>query len=154
MSINVKSPLLDSHNSISVEAARRITAAAIAEANRNGWAVAVAIVDAAGDLVFFERIDETQPASTSIAQDKARAAARFKRPTRAFEEALAAGRQAILGLPHAVPLDGGLPLIADGRLVGAVGVSGVTSQQDGVCAQAVVDALAREFDPPPSAVRR
>ena len=93
--------------------------------------------------MFFERLDETQQASVLVSQAKARTAARFKRPSKAFEDALAGGRQAILGMPDVVPIEGGVPLVIDGRIVGAIGVSGVTSQQDGVCAQAGVEALAR-----------
>ena len=128
---------------IGVELARGVARAAIAEATRQGWTVAVAVVDAGGDLVYFERIDHTQAAGSQIAQDKARTAVRFKRPTRLLEAGIAAGRHAILGLPGAIPLDGGLPLIVDGAIVGAIGVSGVNSDQDGVVAQAGVDALAR-----------
>lgn len=135
--------LLTGYGSIGVEAARKVAAAAIAEGKKHGWNVAVAIVDAAGELVFFERIDDTQPASVDVSQAKARTAARFKRPSKALEDALAGGRQAILGMPGAVPIEGGVPLVIDGRIVGAIGVSGVTSQQDGVCAQAGVDALAQ-----------
>ena len=127
---------------IGVETARRIAAAAIAEGKRNGWTVAVAIVDPGGDLVFFERIDDTQAAGSHIACEKARTATRFKRSTKLLEDALTGGRHAILGLPGAVPLEGGLPLIVDGKIIGAIGVSGASSQQDGVCAQAGVDALA------------
>jgi uncharacterized protein GlcG (DUF336 family) len=127
---------------IGVEIARQVAAAAIAEGKRNSWTVAVAIVDPGGDLVFFERIDDTQAASSQISQDKARTAARFKRATKVLEDGLAAGRHAILGLPGAIPLEGGLPLIVDGKIIGAIGVSGATSQQDGVCAQAGVDFLA------------
>ncbi len=129
--------------SIGVEAARKFAATATAEAKKNGWTVAVAVVDPAGDLVFFERMDSTQVASTKVAQDKARTAARFKRPTKAFEEALAGGRQAILGLPDVVPLEGGIPIVVEDRIVGAIGVSGATSQQDGVCAQAAVNAMGK-----------
>ena len=130
--------------SINLETARKVAAAAAAEARKNGWTVAVAIVDTAGDLVYFERADDTQVASSTIAQDKARTAARFKRPTKAFEEALASGRQVILAIPDAVPIEGGIPLVMDGKVVGAIGVSGVTSQQDGVCAQAAIDAFSKE----------
>ena len=129
--------------SINLETARTVATAAIAEAARNGWTVAVAIVDAGGDLVYFERLDGTQVASSQISQDKARTAARFKRPSKQFEDALAGGRLAILGLAGITPLEGGIPLILDGKIVGAVGVSGVTSQQDGVCAQAGADALGK-----------
>lgn len=129
--------------SINLETARKVAAAAAAEARKNGWTVAVAIVDTAGDLVYFERTDDTQVASSQVAQDKARTAVRFKRPSKAFEDALASGRLAILGMPNVIPLEGGIPLLVDGKIVGAIGVSGVTSQQDGVCAQAGVDAIAR-----------
>jgi uncharacterized protein GlcG (DUF336 family) len=130
--------------SISVEAARKVAATAAAEGKKNGWNVAVAIVDTSGELVFFERMDNTQAASVLVSQDKARCAARFKRPTKAFEDALAGGRQAVLGLPGAVPLEGGIPLIVDGKIIGAVGVSGGTSPQDGVCAQAGADSLGKQ----------
>jgi glc operon protein GlcG len=129
--------------SINLETARKVAAAAATEARKNGWTVAVAIVDTAGDLVYFERADDTQVASAQVAQDKARTAVRFKRPSKAFEDALAGGRLAILGMPNVIPVEGGIPLLVDGKIIGAVGVSGVTSQQDGVCAQAGVDALAR-----------
>ncbi|HEX3757392.1 MAG TPA: heme-binding protein [Kofleriaceae bacterium] len=129
--------------SINLETARKVATAAAAEARKNGWTVAVAIVDTAGDLVYFERADDTQVASTTVAQDKARTAVRFKRPSKAFEDALVGGRMGILAMPGVVPLEGGMLLLVDGKIVGAIGVSGVTSQQDGVCAQAGVDALAR-----------
>lgn len=129
--------------SINLETARKVAAAAAAEARKNAWTVAVAIVDTAGDLVYFERADDTQVASSTIAQDKARTAVRFKRPSKAFEDTLHGGRHAILAMPGVLPLEGGIPLLIDGKIVGAIGVSGVTSQQDGVCAQAGVDALAR-----------
>ena len=127
---------------IGVETARTIAAAAIAEGKKNGWAVAVAIVDTAGDLVFFERIDHTQVGSIKVVQDKARSAARFKRPTKTFEDALAGGRQAILAIADLTPVEGGIPLLIDDQIVGAIGVSGATSQQDGICAQAGADTLA------------
>jgi uncharacterized protein GlcG (DUF336 family) len=129
--------------SINLETARKVAAAAVAEGRKNGWTVAVAIVDTAGELVYFERMDDTQVASTKVSQDKARTAARFKRPSKAFEEALAGGRLAILGLDGVTPLEGGIPLVAGGKVIGAVGVSGVTSQQDGVCAQAGADVLGK-----------
>ena len=134
---------------ISVEVARKLAATAIAEGKKNGWTVAVAIVDTAGDLVFFERMDNTQAASTIVAQEKARTAARFKRPTKAFEDALAGGRQAILGLPGVTPLEGGIPLVIEGKIVGAIGVSGATSPQDGMCAQAAADTLGKQPTLPP-----
>jgi glc operon protein GlcG len=127
---------------INAEAARKVAAAAIAEAKKNGWTMAVAVVDTSGTLVHFERVDNTQVGSIRVAQDKARSSAQFKRPTKAFEDALAGGRQAILGLAGAVPLEGGLPLLDAGKIIGGLGVSGGTSQQDGVAAKAGADALA------------
>ncbi len=128
---------------ISLESAKRVATPALAEARRNNWSIAVAIVDGAGELVYFERVDGTQAASTTVAIEKARSAARFKRPTKAFEDALAAGGEGlrILGLQGAVPIEGGLPLVMDGKIVGAIGVSGGTSQQDGQCAKAGADLL-------------
>jgi glc operon protein GlcG len=122
---------------IPLENAKRVAAPAVAEARRNNWSMAVAIVDGAGELVYFERADGTQAASPTIAIEKARSAARFKRPTKVLQDALAAGGEGlrILKLDGAVPVEGGLPLLLDGKIVGAIGVSGGTSQQDGQCAQ-------------------
>jgi uncharacterized protein GlcG (DUF336 family) len=131
--------------SITLEHARKVAAAAMAEVVRNHWTMAVAIVDTAGDLVYFEKMDDTQVASTIVCQEKARSAARFKRSTKAFQDMLAAGGEGVrvLGIHGAVPVEGGLPLIADGKVIGAIGVSGGTSPQDGQCAQAGVDALSK-----------
>lgn len=129
---------------IPVETARKVAAAAIAEARKNGWTVAAAIVDTAGDLVFYEKMDNTQIASAIVSQEKARTAVRFKRPSKAFEDALVGGRQAILSLPGVTPLEGGLPLVIDGKVVGAIGVSGGTSPQDGQCAAAGVEVLGKQ----------
>lgn len=126
---------------VSVDVARKAADAAIAEGKKNGWNVAAAVVDPAGELVFFERMDNTQSASVVIAQEKARTAAMFKRPSKALEEALAGGRMAILKLPGATPVEGGIPLLIDGKIVGAVGVSGATSPQDGQCAAAGIEAV-------------
>jgi uncharacterized protein GlcG (DUF336 family) len=126
---------------IGVDVARKVAAAALAEGKKNGWTVAAAVVDGGGALVYFERIDGTQSGSSEVAVAKARSSAAFKRPTKAFEDGVAGGRQALLGLPGAVPLEGGIPLIVDGKIVGAIGVSGATSQQDGVCAQAGVNVV-------------
>jgi glc operon protein GlcG len=128
---------------ITVETAKKIAAPAIAEARKNNWNMAVAIVDTAGDLVYFEKMDDTQVGSTQVAQSKARSAARFKRPTKAFQDALAAGGEGlrILALDGAIPVEGGIPLVAGGKIVGAIGASGGTSQQDGMVAQAGASAL-------------
>ena len=125
-------------NSITADQAKPIAAAAIAEAKKNKWTMAIAIVDPAGDLVYFEKMDDTQAGSVGIAQAKARSAARFKRPTKAFQDALAGGGEGwrILALEGAVPVEGGLPLMMGGKVVGAIGASGGTSQQDGQTAAA------------------
>jgi uncharacterized protein GlcG (DUF336 family) len=128
---------------IALDMARKLAAPALTEAAKNNWTVAVAIVGPSGELIYFEKMDNTQVASASVAIDKARSAAIFKRPTKAFEDALAAGGDGlrILGLPGAVPLEGGIPLVIDGRIVGAIGVSGATSAQDAQCAKAGADSL-------------
>ncbi|WP_442756485.1 GlcG/HbpS family heme-binding protein [Methylocystis sp. JAN1] len=125
--------------------AKRVAAAAAQEAQRNGWSVVIAIVDDAGLPVYLERLDGVQPASCDIAQAKARSAALFKRPTKALEETVASGRAALLSLPHITPVEGGLPLLHEGQVVGAIGVSGVQSFEDGVVAKAGADALAAEI---------
>jgi uncharacterized protein GlcG (DUF336 family) len=129
--------------SIPLNVAKTAAAAAIAEAREHTWDMAVAIVDTAGSLVYFEKMDDTQAGSVAVAQAKARSAALFKRSTKAFQDTLAAGGEGlrVLGLAGAVPVEGGLPLIIDGKIAGAIGVSGGTSGQDGQCAQAGVAAL-------------
>jgi uncharacterized protein GlcG (DUF336 family) len=127
---------------ISIDAAKKIAAGALAEARNNNWLMAVAIVDIAGDLVYFERMDGTQAASTFVAVDKARSAARFKRPTKAFQDMLTSGGEGmrVLGIAGAVPVEGGVPIADGGKITGAVGVSGGTSAQDGQCARAGLEA--------------
>ena len=129
--------------SINGENAKKVAAAALAEARKNNWTMAVAVVDTAGDLVYFEKLDGTQAASVGIAVDKARSSARFKRPTKALQDVLAAGGEGLrlLALQGAVPVDGGVPLLIEGKIVGAIGMSGGTSAQDGQCAAAGVAAL-------------
>ena len=129
--------------SITLDVAKTAAAAATAEARENTWDMAVAIVDTAGSLVYFEKMDDTQAGSVTVAQAKARSAVLFKRSTKAFQDTLAAGGEGlrVLGLVGAVPVEGGLPLFIDGKIAGAIGVSGGTSGQDGQCAQAGVAAL-------------
>jgi uncharacterized protein GlcG (DUF336 family) len=128
---------------VALETAKKAAAPALAEARKNNWPMAVAIVDSAGHLVYFEKMDGTQTGSVAVAIDKARSAALFKRPTKAFQDTLAAGGDGlrILKLENAVPVEGGIPLVMDGKIVGAIGLSGGTSQQDGQCAQAGANAL-------------
>ena len=135
---------------LTLAAAKAITAAAEAFARERGWTVAIAVVDAAGGLILFQLkwlgltvgcIDDTQPGSQEVAVHKARTAARFKRPTKALEEAIAGGRQALLSLPGVTSVEGGLPIAVAGRVVGAVGVSGMQSSQDSQVAEAGLGAF-------------
>jgi glc operon protein GlcG len=128
---------------ISLDAAKRVAAAAAAEARTNNWRMAIAVVDPAGSLIYYEKMDDTQIGSARVAIDKARSAALYKRPTKAFQDAVAGGGLGvrILGLEGAVPLEGGLPLLSAGKLVGAIGVSGDLSENDGQCARAAVAIL-------------
>jgi uncharacterized protein GlcG (DUF336 family) len=126
---------------LTLAVAKQIAAAAAAEAETNKWNVVIAIVDDGGYLVYLERRDETQIGSIEVAIQKAKTAVSFKRPTKALDDALTGGRMAILTLPGALPLEGGVPITLDGKVLGAVGVSGVTAQQDGQIATAGVKAL-------------
>lgn len=123
--------------------AKRALAAAQAEATKNKWEVAIAVVDTGGHLVAFERMDTTQYGSANVALEKARTAVAFRRPSKAFQDTVAAGGEGlrILGLTGAMPLEGGLPIVVGGKVVGAIGVSGVTSAQDGQIAAAGTAAL-------------
>lgn len=126
---------------LTLEGAKRIAAAAEAEARKNQWNVAIAVVDEAGLLVHYLRIDDTQTASPEIAIGKARTAAMFRRPTKAMEDAVAKGRPVVMTFPGAVPVQGGLPLVSGGRVIGGIGVSGVQSHQDEIVAKAGADVL-------------
>ncbi|HMF89203.1 MAG TPA: heme-binding protein [Candidatus Angelobacter sp.] len=123
---------------ISLENAKKAAAAAQAEAVKNNWKMAVAVVDPSGTLIYFEKADNTQIGSANVAIDKARSAALYKRPTKAFQDALASGGAGmrVLGLQGAVPVEGGVPILSDGKVIGAIGVSGANSDQDGQCASA------------------
>ncbi len=130
--------------SVNYETARKVVAAAIADAKRQSLPMAVAVVDNAGQLVAFERMDNTQTASIAVSQDKAISAAMYRRPTKAFQDLVAGGGVGlrVLTLRGANAVEGGVPLIVDGKIIGAIGVSGGSSDQDGVVAKAGVDALA------------
>jgi glc operon protein GlcG len=129
---------------LTLEAAKKVAAAAEEEALKNKWTVVIAIVDDGGALVYLQRLDETQIGSIEVAIQKAKTAVSFKRPTKALEDAvITGGRTVVLSLPGALPIEGGLPLIVDGKVIGAIGVSGVTAAQDGQIAKAGVDALAK-----------
>jgi uncharacterized protein GlcG (DUF336 family) len=129
---------------VTLEQARKAIAAGQAEARKNSWPVAIAIVDNAGHLVAFEKMDNTQTASVEVAQDKAVSAAIYRRSTKVVQDGLAGGGAGLrlLGLRGMSPVEGGLPLIIDGKIIGGIGVSGVNSDQDGVVAKAGGDAVA------------
>jgi glc operon protein GlcG len=121
---------------IGLEQAKKIAAGAAAESKKNGWRMAIAIVDNHGFLVYYERMDDTQTASVDVAVDKAKAAAMYRRPTKAFEDGIAKGRVALLGLRGATPIEGGLPIMSGNKVIGAIGVSGANSDQDAAAAAA------------------
>jgi glc operon protein GlcG len=129
--------------SIGLDAAKKAAAAAIAEARKNNLFMAVAVVDTGGYLVYFEKMDGTQTGSVDLAVEKARASVLFRRPTKFFQDGLAAGGEGLrfLRLTGSIPVDGGNPLVVDGKIVGAVGVSGGTSDQDGRVAKAGADSM-------------
>ena len=128
---------------ISLEQAKKPAAAAKAEAAKNNWTMAIAIVDTSGNLVYYEKMDNTQIGSATVAIDKARSAVLYKRPTKAWQDGLAAGGTGlrILRIQGAMPVEGGHPLILDGKIIGAIGVSGDSSEHDNQCATAGVAAL-------------
>jgi glc operon protein GlcG len=126
---------------LTLEGAKKVAAAAEAEARKNGWNVVIAVVDDGGSLLYLQRIDGTQTGSIDVAIQKARTAQAFKRPTRVFEDAIAGGRVALVALHGALPLEGGVPIMVGGQLVGAIGVSGVKSTEDGQIAKAGAEAI-------------
>jgi glc operon protein GlcG len=120
---------------LSLDAANKIVAGAIAEAKANNWSVDIAIVDEGGNLLSFQRMDGASIGAIDAAIGKARTASLYRRPTKVLEE-VAKTRPAILTLPNSVLLQGGVPVVVNGQIVGAVGVGGVTSQQDEQIAEA------------------
>jgi len=128
---------------IGIENARRVMAAAEAEATKNNWAVVIAIIDSGGHIVMMHRFDNTQLSSIDISQGKAKTALMFKRPTKVLDDAIQAGGGGLrfLALKDIVPLEGGIPIVIDGKIVGAIGVSGVLSSQDAQIARSGIDGL-------------
>ncbi len=139
-SLNASAQLADK-KVLTLEGAKKVAAAADAEARKNNWNVVIVVVDDGGNLLYLQRNDGTQTGSIDIAIQKARTSQAFKRSTKVFEDAIAGGRTALLALPGALPLEGGLPLMSGGQLVGAIGVSGVKSTEDGQIAKAGADTL-------------
>jgi glc operon protein GlcG len=135
LSCSLQAQLL-TKNSVSLELAKKIAARAEAEAVKNKWTMVIVILDDGGNLVYLERMYNTQLASIEVAQQKAKTALQFKRPTKIFEDQMAGGRNALLSMPSVIGIEGGVPLIVDGAIVGSIGVSGMKSSEDGVVAQA------------------
>ena len=129
-------PQLPTKKVLTLDAAKQIAAAAHEEARKNRWTMAISIVDDGAHLLYLERMDGTQIASVIVAQDKAATAVRFKRPTKALEDAVAGGRLVVMKLAGATPIEGGLPIVVEGEVIGGIGVSGATSPQDGQVAAA------------------
>lgn len=126
---------------ITLDSAKKIAAVAEAEAKKNNFPMAIAIVDSSGTLTYFTKLDGTQLASVDIAIGKARTANNFKRPTKVFDDGVAGGRNVLLSLPEALLIEGGVPLVVDGKIIGAIGVSGGSSVQDGQVAAVAVATL-------------
>jgi uncharacterized protein GlcG (DUF336 family) len=132
---------LSSKKSLNLAVTKVIVAAAEKEATKNGWAMFIAVIDDGGVLTTVERMDDAQIGSLDVSIGKAQTSLKFKRPSKAFEELINGGRNSLLGLPGVTPVEGGFPLMADGKVIGAIGVSGGTSAQDAQVAQAGVAAL-------------
>jgi len=128
---------------INLETAKKIAAGAAAEAKKNNWNVAIAIVDNHGMLIYYEMMDDTQTGGATASLEKARTAALYRRPSKEFEDGVSAGRVALLGLPGVTPIEGGLPIYAGGKIIGAIGLSGGTAPQDAQAAKAGIDALSK-----------
>jgi uncharacterized protein GlcG (DUF336 family) len=127
--------------SVTTAQAKKIAAGIVAECQKNNWNIAVAVVDPHGSLVYFERMEDTQYASMDIAIGKAKAAATYRRPTRAFADAISKGAVAVMTLPGIFASPGGVPIFVGGKVTGAVGVSGVTGDQDEQCAKAGISGM-------------
>jgi len=130
-------PAVDYGPPITNEQAKAVAAAAFAEAKKNNWRMAFAVVGPSGELVYFEKMDGTQLASADISQGKARTAVMFRRPSKAFADQYAAGNTAFMTFPEKpVASEGGVPITVNGKIIGAIGASGGTGQQDGMAATA------------------
>ncbi len=132
---------LTTKKSLNLAVAKEIAAAAEKEARANKWTMVIAIVDEGANIIFLERMDGTQIGSVDVAIAKAQSAVKFKRSTKLLEDALKGGRQAILKLPGAIPVEGGIPIMMDGIAIGAIGVSGAQSNEDGIVAAAGLKVL-------------
>lgn len=140
ITFNVEAQMIDT-KALTLDDAKRIIEAAKERAARDNWTVVIAVVDAGGHLLALERIDETQVGSIEVAIGKAKTSVYYKRSTKVFQDGIASGNTHMLGLPNMIPFEGGLPIFYNGRVIGGIGVSGVTAAQDGVIAQAGLDVL-------------
>lgn len=138
---------LSLRHSLNLDILKAIALAAETEARRHGWSVAIAIVDESGRLLYFQRMDNTTNASVDVAIGKAVHAVNYRRPTQFHEALLAEGNTVVLGLPGSLPLEGGIPFVVDGHALGAIGVSGVQSPQDGQIAAAGAAVIAQCLRP-------
>ena len=134
-------PRLRDQRMLTLEGATALADAAEAEARRRDWTVAIAVVNPEAGLIHFRCMDGTQPGSQQVAIEKARTAANFKRPTKALEDALTSGRTGLLSMPGIITLEGGVPVVVENQLVGAIGISGMQSAQDGLIAAAALEAF-------------
>ena len=132
---------MKSRPELTLDDCMKVSAAAEAEAKKNGWNVAIAILDDGGHQLHFVRMDGATPANAAIALEKGRTAAISRRSSGKWEEIVKSGRTSMLKMPGILPVQGGMPIVADGSCIGAVGVSGVQSQQDEQIAQAGIDTL-------------
>ncbi|MPY86796.1 MAG: heme-binding protein [Luteitalea sp.] len=135
-----------SKKALSLDAAKRIAAAAEEFARNKQWNVAVAILDEGGNLLYFQRMDGVQIGSIDVAMRKAESAIKFKRPSKAFSDDVSS-RPQLMVLPGALAFEGGLPIVHEGDVIGAIGVSGVTAEQDGMIAQAGLEGLSKLVSP-------
>lgn len=126
---------------VTLDQAKKLAASAQAEARKNSWNVAIAVVDNYGQLVYYERMEDTQTASAAIAVEKARTAAMYRRSTRVLQDGINKGNPALINLTGVMPVAGGLPIMVGGKVTGALGVSGVTSDQDEQIARAALDGM-------------
>lgn len=141
---NAQAPVRPSYGqAITLETAKKAAVGAAAEAKKNGWDVAIAIVDNHGMLIYYEMMDDTQTGAANTSIEKARTSALYRRASKEFEDNVAGGRNSILGLPGVTPVDGRLPIVVGTKMIGAIGISGSTGAQDGQVAKAGADALGK-----------
>ena len=135
---------LADRKTLTLAAAKEMAAAAEAEATANGWKLAIVILDEGGHLLYFQRMDGVQLASIQVAQAKARTAVLYRRPTKEFADRMAAGNTP-LAMPEVMPLEGGLPIVVNGEVIGSIAASGATGAQDAQASQKGIDALMRSL---------